>query len=847
LSHREDKIKSEAENKNKFATKSPEINSQSEEFLRKAKPCETPELTLKTERSADLSAGSKLAVNKNAHELPMSARIKQFITEEGLSELSGCSKKEFVRFLVKETIDNALGVKKIKHVTVRIWREAAALCISVSNDGAVSEEDCMTLGKIEDVLLFDYSASSKNAKHIIDLGSKGNALPTCIGGSYGSWPDCQRPEFTTEITSYNLRFKIKLLPHDDVIDHAPIIPESIENDSVTTFFFKLNISEFETPRDIVLFFARLHRSVVFDYSCVDESPLLLNFADSAAFENPLSVDQGVGSACTYSLNDLLKLVGRLKSCVKTANMTMRKFIEKFQGFSHYAARVCKDVGIEQETISNISESKLEELLNYMKKEKPLKKPRKDTKDFPSVGDALKKDENDVLGWFSAVCVDTEKGCLLLTSEQLKKSFVSPLIPFVVEAVAFKRQTEENSINGKKPKHLFVAVNFSPNLHDPFKSLKVEGTPSDDDIYDIVDKSGLDVILHLVCPNITWKDPSKGSFDTNPFLSSIFKVIKNVCKKHFASSMDPQALIDASNKLLDGHPNADYSLREMHYKHLSTIPEYTKISSDPYAKLGKAIKIARTTKGERGAAHRQLDPDRIRDNSRPAYILNPPHRSFDEYLKYGYRKLVEDCDLERWESQNYMPEVWIEKEALSQIIKPICEKYRVNLFVGKGSNSFTQVYQAVRDRFPRDGRCFVVLYFGDHDKPGLKIEDSLKKRIIAEVKMQGIQIDDDNIHESIIFQRCALRYDQIKEGNLPSIPMTPKEIKSSPEYVAAFGPQKWELDVLEPERLIEECEAWIQRCISDWDAWNERDQEVEHVKQVLRNELQKQPNEDEPQN
>jgi hypothetical protein len=810
-----DKVEKEAESS---ASITPESKAQSEEFLySKAKSCEVPESILKT-GSAVLPAGILLTPSKKAHSLPMSPRIKQFITEKGLSVLSGFSKKEdFVRFIVKETIDNALDVKGTKRVTVRIWREAGTLYVSVSNDGVVSEEDYMTLDKIEDILSFDYSPSSKNAKHTISLGSMGNALQTCIGMSYCFWSDCQRPEFTTEITGRNLRYNIKLLPHDDVIEHE-IKPKSIESVGVTTFLFKLDISEFETPSDVVLLFSRLHRSVVFDYSCVGEVPLLLN-SDSATFQNPLLANQGYGSACTYSFSDLLELVDREKSCTETANLTMRQFIKRFQGFNHssHVAKVCKKIGIEQETICNIGNAKLEELLAYMKNDKPLKKPRKDTKDFPSVGDALKKNEDDVLGWFSTVS-DKEKG---------------RLIPFVVEAVAFKRQAEEKNIGGKDPKHLFVAVNFSPNLHNLFKSEKVGGTPSDDDIYKIVDKSGLNVILHLVCPNIVWHDDHKSSFDTVPFLSSVFKVVKDVCEKHFASSMNAQALIKAINEVLDGHPDNLFSEREIHYKILSTVPEYKNISKDPCAKLGKTMTIARSTKGDRGVAHRQIDPDRIRDNSRPAFIHNPSHRSFEEYLKYAYKKLVDDCDLERWESQAYMPEIWIEKEALSQIIKPICEKYRVNLFVGKGSNSFTQVYHAVRDRFPRNGKPFVILYFGDFDKPGVDIEDSLKKRIVAEAKMQGIEIND----VSVIFQRCALTYNQIRKMKLPSIEITSeKEIKRCKNWIREYGPNKWELDVLEPENLIELAEDWIKACISNLDTWKQRDAEVESFKKLLRENL-----------
>lgn len=232
---------------------------------------------------------------------------------------------------------------------------------------------------------------------------------------------------------------------------------------------------------------------------------------------------------------------------------------------------------------------------------------------------------------------------------------------------------------------------------------------------------IDTVLHLGCPNINWESEGKSKLDLNFFIDALESAKKQVCRqKKNDDALTEAELISYSNEVLNSS-ELKFTVRQIHYQLLSKYPEeYSKLGKKACSILGKALTRVRE--------RREIDPDRIVDMSRPEHLNNPAFLTCEDYEQQSVEKLIEDCDMERWKTQNCLVEIWIEKEALSRIILPTCKKYRVNLIVGKGFNSFSQVYRAVKNRFPIDGKKLVILYFGDHDPSGFDIEDSLKGEV-----------------------------------------------------------------------------------------------------------------------
>ena len=86
-------------------------------------------------------------------------------------------------------------------------------------------------------------------------------------------------------------------------------------------------------------------------------------------------------------------------------------------------------------------------------------------------------------------------------------------------------------------------------------------------------------------------------------------------------------------------------------------------------------------------------------------------AIEAWMTYYYKN--------RWENQEYYPEIFIEKKALQGVFQPICEQNRIALGACKGYPSLTFLYQAAQ-RFKQaeeQGKLPIVLYFGDYDPSG----------------------------------------------------------------------------------------------------------------------------------
>ncbi len=149
---------------------------------------------------------------------------------------------------------------------------------------------------------------------------------------------------------------------------------------------------------------------------------------------------------------------------------------------------------------------------------------------------------------------------------------------------------------------------------------------------------------------------------------------------------------------------------------------------------------------------------------------------------------------RWENQEYYPEVFIEKKALQGVFEKPCSDFRVSLGACKGYPSLTFLNNA-KNRFleaEREGKQPIILYFGDYDPSGEDIPRSIEENL----KELGC--------ESIIVKRVALLHEQVVEWKLPPAPIKIGDSRSA----------KWnglgqvELDAVEPKKLQKLCREAI---------------------------------------
>lgn len=76
------------------------------------------------------------------------------------------------------------------------------------------------------------------------------------------------------------------------------------------------------------------------------------------------------------------------------------------------------------------------------------------------------------------------------------------------------------------------------------------------------------------------------------------------------------------------------------------------------------------------------------------------------------------------------EVWVEKDALSGVLKRVTEKYGINIMVNRGYSSVSAMYDAFR-RFKTahdNNQKVRVIYLGDYDPSGIDMIRDINDRI-----------------------------------------------------------------------------------------------------------------------
>jgi hypothetical protein len=185
---------------------------------------------------------------------------------------------------------------------------------------------------------------------------------------------------------------------------------------------------------------------------------------------------------------------------------------------------------------------------------------------------------------------------------------------------------------------------------------------------------------------------------------------------------------------------------------------------------------------------------------------------DDFLEGYERCYVQD--------QERYVELWIEKDALSQVFEKVAYPYCIRAVTCRGYQSITFL-----DGFRRRARAAqsrgqvpVILYFGDMDPSGYQMLEAIKQTLEDEMDLLGVE-----------YHRVALTPDQIMDYELPHDPQAVKITdKRYRKYVQRFGDLAVELDALHPKVLRE---LAVEAIESHFDMDLFRDQmEVEQLEQ-----------------
>jgi hypothetical protein len=166
-------------------------------------------------------------------------------------------------------------------------------------------------------------------------------------------------------------------------------------------------------------------------------------------------------------------------------------------------------------------------------------------------------------------------------------------------------------------------------------------------------------------------------------------------------------------------------------------------------------------------------------------------------------------IDKWQNQPYEVTVWVEKEALVEVVGKACGLARIEHLACKGYLSSSAAWRAGRKarEVAGRGKTPVFIHLGDHDPSGIDMTRDNEARISLYSELD---------YSEFVFRRIALTYDQVEQYALPPNPTKMNDSRAN-GYVEKYGMESWELDALEPSVLV----ALIREAIDEYrdlDLW-----------------------------
>ncbi len=205
----------------------------------------------------------------------------------------------------------------------------------------------------------------------------------------------------------------------------------------------------------------------------------------------------------------------------------------------------------------------------------------------------------------------------------------------------------------------------------------------------------------------------------------------------------------------------------------------------------------------------------RNRGKKGWLIEEDIQEVLKDLPYGYAA-------DMWGDQSVYIEVWVEKEALANVVQRACRRYRVPYMSCKGYLSVSEAYNAGKrlEAIYDAGKEVYVFHLGDHDPSGLDMTRDNRDRLDILSRQSPITV-----------KRLALNMDQIEQYNPPPNPTKVTDSRAA-GYLAEYGGTSWELDALEPSVVVDLITSEIEPLI-DFSLWDEAKEREDHNRRLLR--------------
>jgi hypothetical protein len=265
-------------------------------------------------------------------------------------------------------------------------------------------------------------------------------------------------------------------------------------------------------------------------------------------------------------------------------------------------------------------------------------------------------------------------------------------------------------------------------------------------------------------------------------------MKKIFDNKLRLSKHNKVILDTINNILEEYISDGYvlTLRQLYYQLVSKdiIPNNDK----EYSKLSNILKKGRMA----GIVDWASIEDRVRVPKIPYYVKDVEDAIKDTIQQYRLNRML---------GQKNNIEIWVEKDALSNVLYRVSSKYHIRLMINRGYSSVSAMYDAHNRLDSGD----YILYFGDHDPSGMDMIRDVKDRLLE-------------FGKDIIVNPIALTMEQINKFSPPPNPAKITDPRAK-WYIEKYGKTSWELDALPPKELIRLAEGAIESII-DIDLYND---------------------------
>jgi hypothetical protein len=266
-----------------------------------------------------------------------------------------------------------------------------------------------------------------------------------------------------------------------------------------------------------------------------------------------------------------------------------------------------------------------------------------------------------------------------------------------------------------------------------------------------------------------------------------------------------AVIRQANEIAAEYGRQGFSLtlRQLYYRFVARdlIPN----KQTEYKRLGSIINDARYA----GMFDWSLITDRTRNATGGDSGYTPGHP--EEVINPDVYHVTQ------WEGQTERVEVWVEKDALIDVLQRAAGGLRATTFSCRGYTSSSEIWGAARriEGYLDDPEVehVTILHLGDHDPSGIDMTRDITDRLKEFIGGDGYFKSDVQI------KRIALNMDQIEQYDPPPNPAKETDSRFA-GYTEVYGEESWELDALEPNVLVALIRGEIQPFI-DEEKWQAR--------------------------